>query len=277
MRISAAFAALTLTAALSACSADTDTDKRAVDPSAGTDATAAPTPVADGSVSTTGLVTVLKAGASPQMCLGAIAESSPPQCTGREIELEGLAWSPADLEQAGGVEWGSYAITGTFDGTIFTVTDSIPAALYDVAATPDPAPLAAACDSPASTDPDLASPKALDATMTAVAALPGYASVWLTGKTINVAVTEDAAGAETTLRETWGGPLCVTTAEHTEAELNAIGQEMQAGVPSLLSSSSPQADAIEAEVVFDDGSIQAWADKTYGKGLVRITSALVPA
>ncbi len=29
-------------------------------------------------------------------------------------------------------------------------------------------------------------------------------------------------------------------------------------------------------VVFDDGSIQAWADETYGEGLVKVTSALQP-
>lgn len=275
MRISAAFAVLTLTAALSACSSDTD--QRAVDPGADSDPAAAPTPVPDGPVRTAGLVTVLKADAVPQMCLGGLAESFPPQCTGHEVEVEGMAWSPADLEQAEGVEWASYALTGTYDGKVFTVTDSIPAALYDVEATPDPSPLSAACKSPASTDPAKATPEDLDATMTAVAALPGYATVWLTGKTINVAVTENAPAAESKLRETWGGPLCVTTAKHTEAELNAISEELQAALPDLLSSGSPQADLLEAEVVFDDGSIQTWADKTYGTGLVRISSALVPA
>jgi hypothetical protein len=30
-------------------------------------------------------------------------------------------------------------------------------------------------------------------------------------------------------------------------------------------------------VVHDDGSIQAWVDQEYGEGLVRVSSALVPA
>jgi hypothetical protein len=36
-------------------------------------------------------------------------------------------------------------------------------------------------------------------------------------------------------------------------------------------------DHVDVEVVHDDGSLQAWADATYGAGLVRISSALVPA
>ncbi len=116
----------------------------------------------------------------------------------------------------------------------------------------------------------------MDATLAAASALPGLAMTWLSGNTINVAVTEDPEGAETVLRQTWGGPLCVTTAEHTEAELNTISQELQAALPTLLTSGSMAADSIDAQVVFDDGSIQAWADETYGDGLVTVTSALVP-
>ena len=116
----------------------------------------------------------------------------------------------------------------------------------------------------------------MDATLAAASALPGLAMTWLSGNTINVAVTEDPEGAETVLRQTWGGPLCVTTAEHTEAELNTISQELQAALPTLLTSGSMAADSIDAEVVFDDGSIQAWADETYGDGLVTVTLGAGP-
>ena len=114
--------------------------------------------------------------------------------------------------------------------------------------------------------------------MAAASALPGYATAWLTGDTINVAVTEDATGAEATLRETWDGGLCVTTVERTDADLNTINQELQAALgEQLLTSGSFAPDSLDAQVVFDDGSIQDWADATYGDGLVTITSALVPA
>ena len=266
---------------LSACS--TESEMQAVDPAAqepgSSDAPAdsgeAPAPVPEGTVTTHGLMTVLDPGTGPQLCLGAIAESYPPQCSG--LPLKDFDFGDVGAEEASGVTWGSYAVTGTFDGTTFTATESTPAALYDPIAMPTEEPPGPACESPATTDPDLATPEAMDATLAAASALPGLAMTWLSGNTINVAVAKDAAGAETTLRETWGGPLCVTTAERTEAELNTISQELQAELPSLLTSGSMAADSIDAQVVFDDGAIQAWADQTYGEGLVTVTSALLPA
>ncbi|WP_210649140.1 hypothetical protein [Nocardioides sp. SYSU D00065] len=265
--------------ALSACS--TESEMRAVDPAAADDATSAPadavpTPVPDGEVRTSGLVTVLDDGDGPQLCLGVVAESHPPQCGGPA--LEGFEWGEVGSEQAAGVTWGSYAVTGTFDGTTFTVSEAVPAALYDALAEPEEQPLDAACDAPASTDPAKATPEDMDATLAAASTLPGYATAWLSGDTVNVAVTEDAAGAESTLRETWGGPLCVTIVERTDADLNAVNQELQAELgDQLLSSGSTAPDSLDAHVVYDDGSIQEWADATYGEGLVRVGSALVPA
>ena len=267
-------------ATLSACS--TEGEMRAVDPAASsapstsTASDAAPTPVPDGEVRTSGLVTVLDPGTGPQMCLGPVAESYPPQCGGPAIE--GFEWGDVGFEESSGVKWGSYALTGTFDGATFTATDAIPAALYDPMAEPQPEALGAACDAPRATDTTKATPEDLDATLAAASALPGYATAWLTGNTINVAVTEDEAGAERTLRETWGGQLCVTTVERTDADLNTINQELQAALGErLLTSGSFAPDSLDAQVVFDDGSIQDWVDATYGEGLVRITSALVPA
>jgi hypothetical protein len=272
-------AALLLVLPLAACS--TESEMRAVDPagsgepSAGTTSGEAPTPVPDGEVRTSGLVTVLDPGTGPQLCLGAVAESYPPQCGGPAVA--DFAWGDVGFEEASGVKWGSYALTGTFDGTTFTVTDAIPAALYDVGAAPQDDPLGAACEAPPTTDAARTTPEDMDATLAAASALPGYATAWLSGTTINVAVTEDAAGAETTLRETWGGPLCVTTVERTDADLNAINQELQAALgDALLTSGSFAPDSLDAQVVFDDGSIQDWADATYGEGLVRVSSALTP-
>jgi hypothetical protein len=255
---------------------------RAVDPASGSGAAAdgssgaVPQPVPDGEVSTSGLVTVIDAGNGPELCLGAVAESYPPQCGGPA--LADFDWGDVGSEEASGVRWGSYALTGTFDGSTFTVTDAIPAALYDTMAAPEEEPLAAACDSPTTTDTAKATPEDMDATLAAASALPTYASAWLTGNTINVAVTEDAEGAEAELRRTWGGMLCVTTVERTDADLNEVNQELQAALgDQLLTSGSTSPDSLDAHVVYDDGSIQEWADATYGDGLVRVSSALVPA
>lgn len=275
--------ALAAALALSACS--TEQEMRAVDPAAdgasdsGTPAPApgeAPAPVPDGAVRTQGLVTVIDAGQGPEMCLGAVAESYPPQCGGPAVA--GFAWGDVGSEQAGGTTWGQYALTGTFDGTTFTVTDAIPAALYDTAAAPETGGLEPACDDAVATDRGRATPEDMDATLAAASALPTYATAWLSRGTISVAVTGDAEAAEATLRRTWGGPLCVTTVERTDADLNAINQELQAALGDrLLTSGSTAPDSLDARVVFDDGTIQEWADATYGDGLVRVTSALEPA
>lgn len=282
MRLRPAIAALLLVTPLAACS--TESEMRAVDPagagaepSSGASDDAAPRPVPDGLVTTHGLVTVLDDGDGPQMCLGPVAESYPPQCGGPA--LADFDFGDVGAEQASGVTWGSYALTGTYDGTTLTVTDATPAALYDPMAEPQEEPQGGpdmACSMPMSVGGNT-SPEDLDATLAAASALPGYASAWLTGDTINVAVTEDAAGAEATLRETWGGGLCITTVERTDADLTAVNTGLQAALgDQLLTSGSFAPDTLDAEVVFDDGSIQDWADATYGSGLVRVTSALTP-
>lgn len=277
MRIYTAAAVLSLLGALAACS--TEEGMRAVDGAASGDATSdapasqAPAPVPDGEVRTSGLVTVLDDGDGPQLCLGAVAESYPPQCGGPAVA--DFDWGDVGSEEAAGVRWGSYALTGTFDGTTFTVTDAIPAALYDTMGEPTDDPLAAACDDATTTDTAKATPEDLDATLAAASALPTYATAWLSGNTINVAVTDDAEGAEQELRKTWGGMLCVTTVERTDADLNTVNQELQAALgEQLLTSGSFAPDSLDAQVVFDDGSIQEWADETYGEGLVRVSSAL---
>jgi hypothetical protein len=74
----------------------------------------------------------------PELCLGPVAESYPPQCGGPRID----GWDWADrhgvFEHQGTVRWGSFAVSGTWDGTTFTVTGVIPAALYDPAAPQKP-------------------------------------------------------------------------------------------------------------------------------------------
>ncbi|TFD65375.1 hypothetical protein [Cryobacterium ruanii] len=83
--------------------------------------------------------TVLQQGdAEPQLCLGPIMESYPPQCSGPTIL--GWDWSQAQYsETAGAVTWGPYAVFGTWDDTAFTQTQPpIPLSLYSPIGSPDP-------------------------------------------------------------------------------------------------------------------------------------------
>ncbi|MBG6179425.1 hypothetical protein [Arthrobacter sp. CAN_A1] len=83
--------------------------------------------------------TILQQGdALPQLCLGGVAESYPPQCSGPD--LLNWDWDMVDQEEtASGVTWGAYAVQGTWDGTAFTRTqEPIPLSLYDPIADLDP-------------------------------------------------------------------------------------------------------------------------------------------
>jgi hypothetical protein len=94
-------------------------------------ATAPPTPSASGPVSA--VATVLQEGdGPPELCLGGVAESLPPQCGGPEIA--GWDWDAVDADSAQGTTWGEYAVEGTWDGETFRLTEA--------AAAPDEWPVA---------------------------------------------------------------------------------------------------------------------------------------
>lgn len=90
----------------------------------------------DGRVIGTG--TVLDVAGEPQLCLGGVAESYPPQCSG--VPLDRWTWDGVDgSESSGDTTWGTYAVYGTFDGERLTVTDPpIMLALYDPIRSEDP-------------------------------------------------------------------------------------------------------------------------------------------
>ena len=94
-------------------------------------------PLPTGDVIGQGLV-LDPADGDPVLCLGPVAESAPPQCSG--IPLVGWSWDgvpgPTDTD---GTVWGSYAVAGTYAGDSFTVMgEPILLALYDPAPLPDP-------------------------------------------------------------------------------------------------------------------------------------------
>lgn len=90
----------------------------------------------EGEVTATG--TVLDDGGDVRLCLGPVAESYPPQCSG--IPLEGWSWSGVDgAETSGETTWGAYAVRGTYDGETFTSTQPpVLLALYDPIPLADP-------------------------------------------------------------------------------------------------------------------------------------------
>jgi len=193
---------------ISACGAD-DGSTTATDPAgagAATPAAPAAVPAAPGTVNTRDLVTVMDTG-TPEACLGPVAESYPPQCTGPAL----AGWDWADhrqmFEHHGPARWGTFALTGSFDGSTLTVDSAVPAALYDVAA---PVPT--------------------------VYPTPAVA--------------------------------------RTDAELLEIQDAVTAALPGVQTAST-DGERVLVDVVYDDGSLQAWADEEYGEGVVVVSSLLV--
>ncbi len=94
-----------------------------------------PTPP-EGRVLGTG--TVIDGTDGPTLCLGAVMDSSPPQCAG--VPLDDWTWDGVDGSvSARDTRWGSYAVYGTFDGERLTVSDPpILLALFDPVAPEDP-------------------------------------------------------------------------------------------------------------------------------------------
>lgn len=87
-----------------------------------------------------GVGTVLDTAGEVQLCLGAVAESAPPQCHG--VPVDGWSWEGLDgSETIGDTTWGAYAVYGTYDGSRLALTADPPImlALYDTIAPEDPA------------------------------------------------------------------------------------------------------------------------------------------
>lgn len=122
--------------------------------------------------------------------------------------------------------------------------------------------------------------------LVAAAAAVLVGAAWVDGKgagaagnVLNVSIVGDAsdrAAAERRLRTIWGGPLCVSAATRTKAQLASILKEVQREVPSWLNG-HVELDVVDLYVVVDEGDrLQRIFDQRYGAGVVRVTPALQP-
>jgi hypothetical protein len=118
-----AAAALAGLLALSACAT----------PVGGSPDAAPPSPAASAPVDVVGTGTVLERDGEVRLCF-IVAESYPPQCGGG-VALGGWSWEGVEgSETASGVQWGSYAVRGFFDGETLAVSEAPQLlALYDPA------------------------------------------------------------------------------------------------------------------------------------------------
>ena len=136
-------------------------------------------PAAKGPVA--GLGTVIDNDEGPEFCLGPVAESYPPQCSG--IPLAGWRWEDqhGEFDDASGVRFGSFLLAGSFDGTTLTVQESVSGARYDPMPQPEPTSGAAEDHSQAE----------LEAIAEELNSLPGYLSGMTGDNLVAVDVVHD--------------------------------------------------------------------------------------
>lgn len=248
------------------------------------------------------------AGHGPELCLGGVLLSLPPQCGG--VPLANWDWNAVDGKQSGsGTTWGEFHVVGTYDDGILTVTEVGPA---------DPDGLeigqgtvrsfATSCPEPAGGWPAAEWGVAMEEDFAAGASIararPDHVALWVdyagdltpeevdrmmvegepVAKIMNVVVTGDVAETEAAIRKVWRGPLCVVQHEgRTQKELAAIRAEAerfiqeQLGLETTWSSEGDVGLAAEVGVVIDvDGAGQAALDERYGPGMVKLFPGLRP-
>ena len=232
----------------------------------------------------------------PQLC-SAVAESYPPQCNGPDIV--GWDWSTVPAESVAGTTWGEYRLVGTFDGERFTLTE--PATVAE----PGDAPawtlepdFTPPCDEPAdgwvAADPATATAEALQEAFARASAISTYAGGWINQPDDDPDQTPDQTDPSRTvlvlrftgdgleehaqqIREVWGGPLCVASAQRTEAELFDLQQRASADLPGLVSSAVDVVrNAVNVTLLRATTDQQAAFDAEYGDGLVVLFGMLEP-
>ncbi|MCP2361293.1 hypothetical protein HD597_008313 [Nonomuraea thailandensis] len=192
----------------------------------------------------TASMTVLEGGGhGPQLC-NVVMESNPPQCEGPDVV--GLDWGKVAHESLNGVKWGRYRLVGTWDGTRLTLTEPPGEPVEE----PDKGDrFASPCPEPEGgwrpADPARATEQTMKDALARARSAQDYAGSWLDRFTpepehpeeqmemdahnyvLNLRFTGDLAARESWIREVWGGALCLSGAERTEAELRAVQRDLE--------------------------------------------------
>ncbi len=218
----------------------------------------------------------------PQLCLGDIAASLPPQCGGPDIV--GWSWDAIDGEEsASGTSWTDAHVTGRYDPatnefTLHDVRTPTDADRERSSGAPSDPDHGLPCDPPAGGWPSGRPEWPGDR----VAAIAGYAGAWIdpTQRVMVAKFTGDLVAAEAAIRELYDGPLCVVEGRHTEADLRAIQDQLMrmSSIQFLWSfvNSDLRGEWVEAGVIAPDPDRQAAFDAEFGDGVVRLVPILQP-
>jgi hypothetical protein len=237
----------------------------------------------------------------PELCLGIVLDSLPPQCGG--LPLTNWRWDQVGGEQtANGTTWGRYQLVGTYDGASFTVVrvDLAPLVRRPSREERFKHEPKSPCPEPEGgwpvPDPARRSERNLEPLTRAARAQPDFAGVWLSylepmghnvaedpGEfVVNVAFTGDLARHQAELRSRWGGRLCITHQQRSYRELLRIQRELQGatgvelGLQVLSTGIREDANAVSLMVVVLEEQARQALDARYGVGAVEATARLTP-
>ena len=232
----------------------------------------------------------------PQLCLGGVAESYPPQCGGPDVV--GFDWADVEGEEsANGTTWGTYGLVGTWDGERLTLTE--PPGGPDSVPRPEGPPepdFTTPCEPPeggwAVVDDTLAGEEHRGAATAYANEQPDFGGAWLDRGTsfagarpddanagvLTVSFTGDLDRHESQLRHRYGGPMCVVEAEHSQAELIELQAAVHDALPGVALGSSADAvrGVVEVMVPVVDDDVVERIEAIDDDGLVRAYGMLVP-
>jgi hypothetical protein len=234
----------------------------------------------------------------PELCLGIILDSLPPQCRG--LPIANWRWDQVDGEQRRvGTTWGAYHVVGTYDGRAFTTIRTGPPE-PPASSRPPRRELRSPCPEPAGgwqvPDPSRASPRHLESVSAAAQAEPEFAGLWITylkpmsgnvaenpGEfVLNVAFTRNLERHRAELRPHWGGRLCVTRLERSLDQLQRIQDELRGavgrslGLKVVTSGIDQVGNTVDLRFVVLPGEAKAAIGRRYGAGVVHLSAALTP-
>jgi hypothetical protein len=225
----------------------------------------------------------------PELCLGGVLTSLPPQCGG--IPIVGWDWDDVDDEESvNGTTWTSSHVRGTYDGTRFTLTaPPAPAQPPDDDTAPRFRP---ACDEPEVVDATADGADweaASQETDGRFSEIPGLVAIWVSdprgpdydGPFLgNVIVRPGSANeARTHVRRYWKGALCLVerdqrTAKELEADFARLDDVLTQTI--LTAHVDYQRGVIDARINVVDDQARREVDKAFGPGVVVLTGALKP-
>jgi hypothetical protein len=220
--------------------------------------------------------TVLESAShGPQLCLGGVLTSLPPQCGGPDIK--GWDWDAvADKESRIGTTWAEVTVVGNFDGSTFTLTE--PPHPIGKRPAEEPPDFSPACKEPEG-DPTA------DRDTFREPEHPDLVAVWVSAsqKTFNVLVRPGAADAvRNEIRTYFSGLLCIVERDlPTQASLRALQERIpdESKASPLGGVFAVGADGRRGVVVIQcalaDDVSKAWAEENWGEN-IDLVGALTP-